>query len=142
LVHFETDLDVPRPAAPLPAEVVARLNDLLPPVHLPVPPDRVAWDRLADALPDPDARRTMAVALLDDNRPAEARQQAILGLRELATWRWVRHVLVLDGDLRVIIALSDVALGQRGAAESVIDSSCVVVTADLKARVVAAKLCP
>lgn len=141
LVHLATEPDVPRPA-PVPAEVVAKLDALLPPIGLAEPRDRAAWDRLVDALPDPDARRTMALALLDDSRPAEAKQQAILGLRELATWRWRRHRVVLDRDLRVMIALSDVALGRREAARSAIDSSCVGVAEDLQPRVAAAKLCP
>jgi hypothetical protein len=142
LVHFANAVDAPVRPAPVPPEAVAKLDELLPPVAL-VPAGAAAepWQRLTDALPDPDARRTMALALLDDRRPAEARQQAILGLRELATRRWLRHLLVLDDDLRVIVALSDAALGEAEAARSAIESSCTAVAEDLKPRVAAAKLC-
>jgi len=84
---------------------------------------------------DPDARLALSVALYLADKPAEARAEAVQGLRQVRTSGSGRFGLIPLPELQAMIALSDARLGRDRAALDKVAAACIGLTPAFQARV-------
>jgi len=127
----------------------ARYKDRLPayvPEDVEFPPEAEMRDLIQTYPQDADVRMHLAVALYNAGKPADAEREALTALRQARHYNPPSYSLFIRSDLRSLIALGELAAGNRGKARRLIQPVCsefeLTFAQHLKLTPEARSLCP